>query len=159
MHDPALLQRAAADGRTKSTVLDLYGRALGEPKKAGQICSLGLRKARYLHSRERRLAADGLYGLFRDHRLLTAWVGEDLERHWLGWLVRAGVPDTFGLGPVPELPFGGVGPSGMGSYHGEAGFRTFSHERSVLRRPFALDLRLRYPPYRLSLDWMKRLLG
>ena len=60
---------------------------------------------------------------------------------------------------IPDLPFGGVGPSGMGSYHGEAGFRTFSHERSVLRRPFALDLRLRYPPYRLSLDWMRRLLG
>lgn len=60
---------------------------------------------------------------------------------------------------IPDLPFGGVGPSGMGSYHGEAGFRTFSHERSVLRRPFAFDLRLRYPPYRLSLDWMRRLLG
>ena len=60
---------------------------------------------------------------------------------------------------IPDLPFGGVGPSGMGSYHGEAGYRTFSHERSVLRRPFALDLRLRYPPYRLSRDWMRRLLG
>jgi len=60
---------------------------------------------------------------------------------------------------IPDLPFGGVGPSGMGSYHGEAGFKTFSHERSVLRRPFALDLPLRYPPYRLSRDWMRRLLG
>ena len=60
---------------------------------------------------------------------------------------------------IPDLPFGGIGPSGMGSYHGEAGFRTFSHERSVLRRPFAMDLRLRYPPYRLSRDWMRRLLG
>ena len=48
---------------------------------------------------------------------------------------------------VPELPFGGVGNSGMGSYHGEAGFRTFSHERSVLRRPFRLDVPFRYPPY------------
>jgi NAD-dependent aldehyde dehydrogenases len=60
---------------------------------------------------------------------------------------------------VPDLPFGGVGPSGMGTYHGEAGFRTFSHERSVLRRPFALDVRLRYPPYRVKRDWLKRLLG
>jgi coniferyl-aldehyde dehydrogenase len=33
-----------------------------------------------------------------------------------------------------ELPFGGVGPSGMGAYHGEAGFRTFSHARSVFRQ-------------------------
>ena len=60
---------------------------------------------------------------------------------------------------VPDLPFGGVGPSGMGSYHGEAGFRTFCHERSVLRRPFRLDVRLRYPPYRISRDLLKRLLG
>ena len=60
---------------------------------------------------------------------------------------------------IPDLPFGGIGPSGMGSYHGEAGFRTFSHERSVLRRPFSLDLRLRYPPYRMNRDWMRRLLG
>jgi len=60
---------------------------------------------------------------------------------------------------VPDLPFGGVGPSGMGTYHGEAGFRTFSHERSVLRRPFALDVRLRYPPYRVKRDLLKRLLG
>ncbi|AKN59778.1 aldehyde dehydrogenase [Synechococcus sp. WH 8020] len=51
---------------------------------------------------------------------------------------------------VPELPFGGVGPSGMGSYQAEAGFRTFSHERSVLSRPWFLDLRLRYPPYTLN---------
>lgn len=45
------------------------------------------------------------------------------------------------------MPFGGVGPSGMGAYHGEAGFRTFSHTKSVLRRPTAGDLRAVYPPY------------
>jgi aldehyde dehydrogenase (NAD+) len=60
---------------------------------------------------------------------------------------------------VPELPFGGVGSSGMGSYHGEAGFRTFSHERSVLRRPFSLDLPFRYPPYAGKLPLIRRLLG
>ena len=51
---------------------------------------------------------------------------------------------------VPELPFGGVGPSGMGAYQAEAGFQTFSHERSVLSRPFFLDIRHRYPPYTLN---------
>ena len=51
---------------------------------------------------------------------------------------------------VPELPFGGVGPSGMGTYQAEAGFQTFSHERSVLSRPFFLDIRHRYPPYTLN---------
>jgi aldehyde dehydrogenase (NAD+) len=60
---------------------------------------------------------------------------------------------------VPELPFGGVGNSGMGSYHGEAGFRTFSHERSVLRRPVRLDLPFRYPPYAGKLPLVRRLLG
>ncbi len=60
---------------------------------------------------------------------------------------------------VPELPFGGVGPSGMGSYHAEAGFRTFSHERSVLSRPFFLDLRLRYPPYTLNPALFRRFVG
>jgi aldehyde dehydrogenase (NAD+) len=47
----------------------------------------------------------------------------------------------------PELPFGGIGPSGVGNYHGRAGFRCFSHERSVLRqkgRPLSLFLA---PPY------------
>jgi aldehyde dehydrogenase (NAD+) len=60
---------------------------------------------------------------------------------------------------VPDLPFGGVGPSGMGAYHGEAGFRTFSHQRSVLRRPFRLDAPFRYPPYGGTLPLIRRLLG
>jgi aldehyde dehydrogenase (NAD+) len=57
------------------------------------------------------------------------------------------------------LPFGGVGESGMGTYHGQAGFLTFSHQRTVLRRPFWLDLPFRYPPYAGKLALVKRLLG
>ena len=60
---------------------------------------------------------------------------------------------------VPQLPFGGVGESGMGRYHGQAGFDTFSHLRSVLRRPFRLDLPFRYPPYGERIGLIKRLLG
>ena len=60
---------------------------------------------------------------------------------------------------VPGLAFGGVGASGMGSHHGEAGFRTFSHERSVLKRPFWLDLPQRYPPYTLKPETFRRLLS
>ena len=67
--------------------------------------------------------------------------------------------DVVLQGGAAALPFGGVGPSGMGSYHGEAGFRTFSHARSVLRRPFLLDLPFRYPPYAGKLQLVKRLLG
>ena len=57
------------------------------------------------------------------------------------------------------LPFGGVGESGLGSYHGQAGFLTFSHQRSVLERPFWLDLPFRYPPYKGKLGLVKWLLG
>ncbi len=57
------------------------------------------------------------------------------------------------------LPFGGVGESGMGSYHGRSGFDTFSHHRSVLARPFSLDLPFRYPPYAGKLALVRRLLG
>jgi aldehyde dehydrogenase (NAD+) len=60
---------------------------------------------------------------------------------------------------LPGLPFGGMGESGMGRAHGEAGFQAFSHRRSVLRRPFLPDLPLRYPPYAGKLGWLERLLG
>lgn len=46
-----------------------------------------------------------------------------------------------------KLPFGGVGYSGMGSYHGKAGFDTFSHFKSILDKPFWLELSFKYAPY------------
>lgn len=48
---------------------------------------------------------------------------------------------------VPDLPFGGVGASGMGAYHGRAGFDAFSHAKAVLRRPARFDSGLRFPPH------------
>ena len=47
----------------------------------------------------------------------------------------------------PELPFGGVGESGSGRYHGRSGFDTFSNLKSVLRKPTFPDTALLYPPY------------
>ena len=47
----------------------------------------------------------------------------------------------------PELPFGGVGHSGMGSYHGQWGFKTFSHFKPVMHRSFMADAPIRYAPY------------
>lgn len=49
---------------------------------------------------------------------------------------------------VPDLPFGGVGESGMGAYHGRSGFDTFSHLKSVLDKPTKPDPPLLYPPYK-----------
>jgi len=60
---------------------------------------------------------------------------------------------------IPELPFGGVGSSGMGKYHGKASFDNFTHYKSILKRPFWLDLNFRYPPYKLDLSLLKKLLG
>ncbi|BAY27268.1 aldehyde dehydrogenase [Calothrix sp. NIES-2100] len=60
---------------------------------------------------------------------------------------------------VSSLPFGGVGDSGIGSYHGKASFDTFSHRKSVLKNSFLLDLKWRYAPYEGKLAFLKRLLG
>jgi aldehyde dehydrogenase (NAD+) len=48
---------------------------------------------------------------------------------------------------VSSLPFGGVGESGMGSYHGKFSFDAFSHKKAVLYRSFSGDSPVRYPPY------------
>jgi aldehyde dehydrogenase (NAD+) len=58
-----------------------------------------------------------------------------------------------------DLPFGGVGDSGSGGYHGKAGFDAFSHHRSVLRKGTRPDVKLLYPPYgRLAEGLVRRLL-
>ena len=57
------------------------------------------------------------------------------------------INDTIMHLSVPSLGFGGVGRSGMGSYHGRKSFETFSHEKSILKKPFWLDMPLRYQPY------------
>ena len=46
-----------------------------------------------------------------------------------------------------HMPFGGVGESGMGSYHGKEGFDAFSHHKSIVDKKTWLDLPMRYQPY------------
>ena len=61
---------------------------------------------------------------------------------------------------VPKaLPFGGVGQSGMGQYHGKASFDCFTHYRSVLRRSTRFDPGYAYPPSRVTLKTLKRAYG
>jgi coniferyl-aldehyde dehydrogenase len=57
-----------------------------------------------------------------------------------------------------ELPFGGVGASGMGAYHGEYGFRTFSKHKPVFHQAALSGTRLLYPPYGRTFDIMSRVL-
>lgn len=76
---------------------------------------------------------------------------------------------SFGGGAVNDavmhiansnLAFGGVGDSGMGSYHGETGFKDFSHFKSILQKPFGFEPNFKYPPYsKKKLGWIRRLLG
>jgi aldehyde dehydrogenase (NAD+) len=59
---------------------------------------------------------------------------------------------------VQGLPFGGVGESGMGAYHGKHSFDTFSHKKAVLKRATVLEPDLVYPPYTESKEkWLRRL--
>lgn len=75
-------------------------------------------------------------------------------------LTRSGsmiVNDTVIQLATSQLPFGGVGASGFGAYHGETGFRSFSHMRSVLRRPARwMDIPFRYRPMRPWKLWILR---
>lgn len=58
-----------------------------------------------------------------------------------------GINETVLQFVVPQLPFGGVGNSGIGSYHGKASFDTFSKYKSVLKNTLWFDIKLRYAPY------------
>lgn len=88
------------------------------------------------------------------------------DRRFVGSVLRATasgggcINDTVSHIVNHALPFGGVGASGMGRYHGEAGFLTFSHQRAVLQRSTRVRLTLAYPPftarkYRLLRRFMK----
>jgi aldehyde dehydrogenase (NAD+) len=65
-----------------------------------------------------------------------------------------GVNLTLQQVAVPHLPFGGVGASGMGAYHGRQGFETFSHRRAVLAKPTRVDPPVQYPPYTKLKGWL-----
>jgi acyl-CoA reductase-like NAD-dependent aldehyde dehydrogenase len=68
------------------------------------------------------------------------------------------INDTFAQLLNLRLPFGGVGDSGMGSYHGQAGFDTFSHRKSVVKRSTWIDPGVKYPPYRTPLSVLRRVM-
>ncbi|GAB4404941.1 MAG: aldehyde dehydrogenase [Microscillaceae bacterium] len=65
------------------------------------------------------------------------------------------VNDTLSQLVNERLPFGGVGSSGMGAYHGKASFDTFTHYKSVLKKATWLDIPLRYAPYQGKLELTK----
>lgn len=66
------------------------------------------------------------------------------------------INDTIIHLATSEMPFGGVGESGMGGYHGKVGFETFSHTRSIVDKKTWLDMPVRYQPYDKSKNKMLR---
>lgn len=68
------------------------------------------------------------------------------------------VNDTLTQLSNKKLPFGGLGASGLGSYHGYKSFLTFSHQKSILEKSNLLDLELRYPPKKSKLALIKKIL-
>ena len=57
---------------------------------------------------------------------------------------------------TPYMGFGGVGESGMGSYHGKDGFDCFTHKKSVVGKSRKIDLPMRYQPYRKGYEKLVR---
>ena len=85
-----------------------------------------------------------------DHPLAFYYFGEDKET-----IEKVKIFSEFGGGCINDvvmhlteknLPFGGVGRSGLGSYHGKQSFYTFTHEKSVLKKSTKMDIGVKYPP-------------
>lgn len=68
------------------------------------------------------------------------------------------INDTISHVATPDLPFGGVGASGMGQYHGEASFKAFSHAKSILVKSTKKELMLPFPPYKKKHVILKKIL-
>ena len=102
----------------------------------------------------------------RDHPLALYWFGKDKKvlKEILARTHSGGVcvNDTLLHAGVENLPFGGIGASGMGSYHGKAGFDTFSHQKPVLEVKGFLGMRkwmgtnLAHPPYGKAIEKLIR---
>ncbi|PTW59667.1 aldehyde dehydrogenase (NAD+) [Breoghania corrubedonensis] len=69
----------------------------------------------------------------------------------------AAINDTLSQVINTRLPFGGIGDSGMGAYHGKVGFDAFSHQRAIVRRALKPEGSLLYPPYKTPLWVLRRM--
>lgn len=82
-----------------------------------------------------------------------------LEQRFLAHVPFGGgcINDTIVHLATSEMGFGGVGESGMGSYHGRESFETFSHRKSILKKSRLIDLPMRYQPYTPAKERLIRL--
>ena len=66
------------------------------------------------------------------------------------------VNDTISQVASTYLPFGGVGTSGIGKYHGHSSFKTFTYEKSIVKKDFKMDIKLVFPPYNDKINLIKK---
>ncbi|WP_159886013.1 aldehyde dehydrogenase [Paenibacillus puerhi] len=85
---------------------------------------------------------------------------KDVEERVLSRISFGGgcVNDTIMHAANPHLPFGGVGSSGIGAYHGKHSFDVFSHRKSIVKKSTRFEPGLAFPPYGDKLKWVRRLL-
>ncbi len=89
--------------------------------------------------------------IFTDNKKFTRFIIKNLE------FGGGSVNNTLVHLVNPKLPFGGIGNSGMGNYHGKYSFDTFTHQKSILSTSTNVDLPLRYSPYNeKKLKWVKK---
>lgn len=83
-----------------------------------------------------------------------------LQKHVIESLPFGGgcINDTISHLTSPRLPFGGIGSSGMGAYHGKESFFTFSHKKAIMKKSTHLDIKAMYPPYKGKLKWLKKIM-
>ncbi|MGK0367381.1 MAG: aldehyde dehydrogenase (NAD+) [Thermoproteota archaeon] len=82
---------------------------------------------------------------------------EDFQNKILAYTTAGGVciNDTLVHAANPHLPFGGVGESGVGSYHGKFSFDTFTHQKAVIKKSVWPDIPIRYAPYKDKIKFLK----
>ena len=109
---PRLLAKACGPGRIRGTAVSLQAAMDKRPHRAGEVLSQELRKARYLHSRERRLVTEGMYAMLRHRRVLDAVLGgrDPALVRWLGFLVLRGLSpqDASEACGDPSVDFGSL---------------------------------------------------
>ncbi|GAA4078760.1 aldehyde dehydrogenase [Flavobacterium cheonanense] len=86
----------------------------------------------------------------------TKWAKSIVKKYSFG---GGSINDTVVHFSNKRLPFGGVGYSGIGAYHGRLSFETFSHKKSIVNKSTWLDLPMRYAPYKEKLKTLKKLLN
>ena len=67
------------------------------------------------------------------------------------------INDTVVHLATSHMPFGGVGDSGMGGYHGKDSFDTFTHRKSIMKKSCLIDIPVRYAPFKKKLDLLKKI--